>query len=195
MSGATDADLQAHVSSTLTALADLLDRAPEPTWDEPSMCEGWRVREVVAHLTMPVRYTAAQFMAMLAEHGYDFTALSDRLAIEDGRAAASALVADLRSEVLHQWTPPDGGWHGALNHAVIHALDVTAAIGATRCSSDEAMRIVLDDLTAGGVHAHFGTTLPDATLRAGDVDWSFGAGPEVVAPAGDLALQLCGRRP
>ena len=25
-------------------------------WDAPSLCEGWRTREVVAHMTMPARY-------------------------------------------------------------------------------------------------------------------------------------------
>ena len=40
------------------------DLSPEQ-WDTPSLCEGWRVREVIAHLTMPARYDQDAFMEEL----------------------------------------------------------------------------------------------------------------------------------
>ena len=43
-------------------------------WDAPSLCEGWRTREVVAHMTMPARYSGPAFMAELEAAGGDFTA-------------------------------------------------------------------------------------------------------------------------
>ena len=43
------------VAEEYVALADLLDSAGPGVWDAPSLCEGWRTREVVAHVTMPVR--------------------------------------------------------------------------------------------------------------------------------------------
>ena len=193
MNESTDEVLQRHVAATCLSLADLLEGRPGSVWDEPSLCAGWRVREVVAHMTMPARYTAERFGELLAEVGFDFTVLSDWLALKDGQLSAAALVGNLRDEVLHGWTPPGGGWRGALNHAVIHSLDVTAAVGERRCGQDEAMSLVLDDLTAGGTHAHFGTKLPARTLRATDIEWSFGAGPVLAAPAEDIALHLCGR--
>jgi len=189
----TDATMQAAVAGTFVALADLLGGLSPDVWDAPSLCEGWRVREVVAHVTMPARYTADEFMKLLADAGLDFPSLSNRLAAEDGRLALAVLDENLRAGALHRWTPPGGGWHGALNHAVIHGLDVTAAIGADRCSSDDAMRIVLDDLTAGGVHREFGTELSPVTLHATDLDWSFGTGPDLAGSAEDIALHLCGR--
>jgi uncharacterized protein (TIGR03083 family) len=51
-----DANLQPVVAAEFSALAGLLDAASAEQWDTPSLCEGWRVREVVAHLTMPARY-------------------------------------------------------------------------------------------------------------------------------------------
>lgn len=165
MNDATDAEIQVFVAHTLLALADLLAGLPASVWDESSLCDGWRVREVVAHCTMPARYTPEQFMEMLAGVGYDFPSLSNRLASDDPRLPTSDLLGNLRDEVLHQWTPPGGGWRGALNHAAIHSLDVTAAIGESRCSGDDAMRTVLDHLTAGGIHREFGVDLPAVTLR------------------------------
>lgn len=37
----------------LTGYCDLLADLDEAGWDHPSLCAGWRVREVVAHMTMP----------------------------------------------------------------------------------------------------------------------------------------------
>ena len=48
------------------------------------------------------------------------------------------------------WTPPGGGYAGALNHVVIHGLDITVPLGVQRRSSGETIRVVLDDLTIVG---------------------------------------------
>ena len=34
------------------SLADLLDSLGEREWETPSLCAGWRVRDVAAHLTL-----------------------------------------------------------------------------------------------------------------------------------------------
>jgi hypothetical protein len=92
-------------------LAALLDAASDVQWD-PSLCEGWRVREVVAHLRMPARYGGA-FMAELRDSEFDFTRLSNRIASQDAQLPTAELVDNLRDEAMHHWTPPGGGYHGA----------------------------------------------------------------------------------
>jgi len=52
---------------------------------------------------------------------------------------------------------------------------------------------VLDDLTQGGTHAHFGVALAGLSLRATDMHWSYGSGTPITSAAADLALMLCGR--
>jgi len=189
----TDTELQPLVAATYGALADVLDALPAARWDAPSLCDGWRVREVVAHLTMPARYSEDAFMAELREDEFDFTRLSNRIASRDAELPTGELVANLRDEALHRWTPPGGGDRGALNHVVIHALDVTVPLGEPRQASDTAIRTILDDLTEGGGHAHFGTDLQGRTLHATDIDWTYGSGPQLSGTAADLALHLCGR--
>lgn len=65
-----DVDLQPYVGDTCTGLADLLERAPDSAREAPSLCAGWR--EVVAHVTMPVRFTAEQNGPAMAECAGDF---------------------------------------------------------------------------------------------------------------------------
>jgi uncharacterized protein (TIGR03083 family) len=189
-----DGDLQTSVAADYLALADLLDSLPPDRWDTPSLCEGWRIREVVAHLTMPGRYDEPTFMAELRACDFDFGRLSNRIASRDAQLPTDELVGALRAEALHSWTPPGGGSHGALSHVVIHGLDITEPLGEPRRSPDATIRIVLDDLTRGGGHEHFGTDVGGNTLEATDIDWAFGTGPPLRATAEHLVLQLTGRR-
>ena len=142
-------DLQTWVAPTFENLADLL--AAEPAdWDAPSLCEGWQVRNVVAHVTMAARLTPEQFGAEMAAARGDFGVLSDTVAARDGALPTEELLAALRSPVLHAWQPPGGGAAGALSHAVIHSLDVTVALGRPPVAPDDAVAAVLDQLVASG---------------------------------------------
>jgi uncharacterized protein (TIGR03083 family) len=188
-----DADLQLAVAAEFLALADLLAGASDSEWDTPSLCEGWRVREVIAHLTMAARYSEEEFMAELRRCNFDFARLSNDIASRDAELPVADLVANMRTDTMHHWTPPGGGYHGALNHVVIHGLDVTVPLGVSRRSSDEAIRVILDDLTQGGGHEHFGIEIEGRSLRATDLYWSYGSGPPFTGSAEDLALAVCGR--
>jgi uncharacterized protein (TIGR03083 family) len=192
-SPADDARLQPAVAAEFASLAGLLAAASDAQWDTPSMCERWRVREVVAHLTMAARYSEEEFMTRLRRCEFDFTRLSNEVASRDASLPADELVASLRSGIMQHWMPPGGGYHGALNHVVIHGLDITVPLCASRCPPDETIRVVLDDLTAGGGHAHFGIVIKNRRLQASDLDWSHGSGPVLRGTAEDLALALCGR--
>ena len=108
-----DAYLQPAVAAEFTRLADLLSAATGAQWDTWSLCAGWRVREVIAHLTMAARYSEQDFMAELQRRGLDVTQLSDEIAGRDANLPASQLIACLRSEVLRQWTPRGGGYRHA----------------------------------------------------------------------------------
>lgn len=188
-----DVYLQPAVAAELDGLADLLTAASDAQWDTPSLCERWRVREVIAHLTMAARYSEGEFMAELQRCGFDFTRLSDEVADRDARLPTGELVASLRSEVMQHWAPPGGGYHGALNHVVIHGLDVTVPLGMPRCCPDETIRVVLDDLARGGGHAQFGMQIEGRELQASDLDWSHGSGAVLRSEAAFLALAMCGR--
>jgi uncharacterized protein (TIGR03083 family) len=188
-----DASLQPAVAAEFLALADLLESATDAQWDTPSLCEGWRVREVVAHMTMAARYPEDKFMAELRRCDFDFGRLSNEIASRDAGLPPAELVASLRSDTMQHWVPPGGGYHGALNHVVIHGLDITVPLGVPRRSTDETIRIVLDELTRGHVHVRFGTNIDGRWLQATDLDWSYGSGPMLRGAAEDLALMLCGR--
>lgn len=188
----TDTDLQTLVAPQLRSLADALAAQPPSVADEPSLCEGWSVKHVVAHMTMAARYDPPAFMNELAAAGHDFETLSQTIATRDGELPFAALLDDLRGNTMAAWAPPGGGAMGALTHAVIHGLDITGALDLPRTADDDATRLVLDTLT-GGVAGHFGVDVTGRALEATDLDWHHGSGMPVRATAGDLVLALAGR--
>src|SRR4051794_37789033 len=96
---------QPWMSSTYDRLADLLDQGPAQAWDAPSLCQKWLVRQVIAHVTVPVRLTPQTSGAETAAAGRDFGVLSDTMAARDAELPAADLLGQLRSPQLHAWQP------------------------------------------------------------------------------------------
>jgi uncharacterized protein (TIGR03083 family) len=170
------------------------DLSPEQ-WDTPSLCAGWRVREVVAHITMPFRTRPLGVMAGLIRAGFSF----DRYADLDARSTAQAmsraeLVELVRSNVGNPWQPPGGGGTGALSHDVIHGLDVTEPLGLPGPPAD---RIALVLASAGLRQLrYFGVDLEGRRLTATDADVSVGNGAtDVPMTARQILLVVTGRHP
>jgi uncharacterized protein (TIGR03083 family) len=185
-------DLQPWVGQTYDGLADLLADGPADTWNASTLCAGWQVRHVVAHVTMPTRLTPEQFGAEMAAAGGDFGRLSDSVAARDAALPADGLLAALRSPALHAWQPPGGAAAGALSHAVIHSLDVTVALGRPPVAPVGGVVAVLDQLTAAE-GAYFGLDLTGVRLEADDADRAWGEGDVVRAGSGELVALLGGR--
>ena len=191
----TDSELPAEIAEERRDLARVLGDLPALAWDANSLCAGWRVREVVAHMTMPFRYSSVRFAAELARSGGRFNAMSDRVARRDAAAlSASDLLSVLRDNATNPWQPPGGGYLGALTHDVIHGLDITVPLGISRRVPEDRLRAVLDAITAPKARKHFGTDLNGVELRAEDIEWAFGSGKLLSGVAQDLALVLCGRK-
>jgi uncharacterized protein (TIGR03083 family) len=182
------------VAAQRRELAALLGRLAPEAWDRPSLCEGWRVRDVVAHMTMPFRYSTRRFITEMVKARGNFGAMADRCARRDGAAAPGELLAALRENERNPWKPPGGGLAGALTHDVIHGQDITAALDIEHLVPHERLAIVLEAITSPKSLKHFGADLTGIELRASDIDWSFGTGTPLRGLAQDLALVLCGRK-
>jgi uncharacterized protein (TIGR03083 family) len=188
--------LRAEVAAAYLDLAGQIEQLSNAEWESPSLCEGWRTREVLAHLTMPLRLDVPTFMAELEEDRGDFHAMSDRIAKRDASALSDVeLVAALRDPALHDWEPPGGGFEGAFVHVMVHGLDVTIPLGREDHIPDSRIKWALEVIGSPDTFKHFGTDLEGIRLEASDMEWSLGSGGAVVSgPSRVLAVVLCGRR-
>jgi uncharacterized protein (TIGR03083 family) len=183
------------IAAQRAELADVLAGLPAASWDEPTLCAGWRVREMVAHITMPFRLSRGRFALELAKSRGRFNELADRLARQDAAAMSSAeLAGAVRSNIGHPWKPPGGGFTGALSHDLIHGLDITVPLGlAVPPVPEERLRPVLPASLADRSVKFFGVDLDGVELRATDMDWTLGSGVPLTGAAADLLLVTCGR--
>jgi uncharacterized protein (TIGR03083 family) len=172
----TTTDLMPTITAQRRAFGDVLEGLPESDWNAPSLCSGWRVREVVAHMTMPFRYPAPRFLGEMVRSRGNFTRMADRVARRDSHAPIGTLLDGWRTNEDHPWKPPGGGRKGALTHDVVHGLDITIPLGIEHPVGEPALRVVLDHATTPLSLKHFGRDLTGIRLEADDLDWAFGDG-------------------
>ena len=182
------------IAAQRAELAEVLAGLPGPSWDEPTLCAGWRIREVVAHITMPFRYSRGRFALELAKSRGRFNEMADRVAQRDAAAMSPAeLAGAVSSNAGHPWKPPGGGFAGALAHDLIHGLDIMVPLGLAKPIPEERLRLVLPGSLADRSVKFFGVDLDGIELRAQDMDWTLGSGTPLTGAAADLLLVLCGR--
>jgi uncharacterized protein (TIGR03083 family) len=190
----SEAEIRAAVAAERRDQVALYSSLSEQDWNTPSLCSGWRVREVLAHITMPFRYSLPRVAWEMVKARGSFDRMADRRARMDAeQLSAAQLWESLRDNIEHPWSPPGGGPIGALSHDVIHGLDVSTPLGRDSSASPERVGTVLTGLRPKNV-AFFGVDLDGVELRATDIDWSHGTGEPVHGRAQDLLLLLCGRR-
>lgn len=193
MRTAHDDTLYAATVAERRRLVTILEGLAPDEWDRDSLCDGWRVREVVAHITMAYRYSGwSVFRGILKERG-NFNRFADRAAKHDASVMTEGdLLQSLATNVENPWRPPGGGQAGALSHDVIHGLDITEALG-LEPPPVETIRHVLGNSGPRNLK-FFGVDLNSNELVATDADWKLGDGTPIRLSAKDILLVITARK-
>lgn len=181
-------------------LAALLAGLSPEQWAADSLCKGWRIREVVAHLNTSETQSWPEFQAAVAAADGDINVACDRTArAHTARFSDAELLDRYQRRVPSRWTPGPDAHQGALAHEVIHGLDITVPLGLPGPEPHVAAAAL-----AGGSPesiAFFGVDLGGIALVADDADLTVRSDPgdrgvtEVRLPAVDLVLAVTGRAP
>ncbi|MFI0819072.1 maleylpyruvate isomerase family mycothiol-dependent enzyme [Streptomyces sp. NPDC021098] len=190
----TTGTIKDAIAAERRELADLLDTLTPAQWDTPSLCAGWRVREVAAHMSQGFRYGLPRTLLALLKTRGSLHRVTDRLARQDAATIPPAqLAAHLSDNADHPWKPPVGGITAALGHDVIHGLDITVALALDRHVPESRLRPLLAAVSPRTLK-FFGADLTGVQLRATDLDWTYGTGSRVTGAAQDLLLVAYGRK-
>lgn len=163
-------------------------------WEVESLCDGWTIRQVLAHLILAARPPARRYVAALLKARGDFDRANHRLAVTDGRRPPAELVSEYRAVVEHRFSPP--GWPEAapLGDVLLHSLDVRIPLGVEVAVPPEYYEPVLDLLFTRIGRSFASAGRPPVRWVAEDHPWSHADGPEVRGTMEDLALTAAGRR-
>ncbi|GGV59274.1 hypothetical protein GCM10010277_62660 [Streptomyces longisporoflavus] len=187
-------DIRKAVAAERRDLAALLDGLTPAQWEAPTLCAGWRVREVAAHMSLGFRYSLPKTLTELVKARGSLHRMTDRCARRDAAAHSTGrLAAFLRDNAEHPWQPPMAGIEGALGHDVVHGLDISVALGLERRVPLDRIDVLLKKVTPRGTK-FFGADVSGVELRADDLDWSYGSGTPLTGAAQDLLLVLYGRK-
>ncbi len=191
MTTAVDAMSLAH--DERAELADLLTTLTPAQWDAPSLCAGWRVRDVVAHMFSYEELGIAGLLRRFLAGGV----LPDRVNAFGVAAYAHHSTDDLVALVQDHLRPRGltAGFGGriALTDGLIHHQDIRRPLGMPRTIPANRMRCALEFArTAPTIGA--AKRIRGLTLIATDLDWTTGSGPAVEGPAESLLMAVAGRR-
>jgi len=180
------------VRAERAALAEDLDGLGDEQWRSPSLCGGWTVEDVVAHMTATATITPASFLPKLASSGFSFEKLQARgIAAAKGSSPAETL-ARFKAQIGSTKHPP-GPPQSWLGEVVVHSEDIRRALGIPHEYPESALAELArfyqrSNLIIGGKRRVAGLR-----LQATDADFSAGSGPEVRGPLLALVLATTGR--
>lgn len=182
------------ISEQRRATVSLLEDLSTPDWDRPTLCAGWTVAHLAAHLSMPFRIGLPRLMIAMIRARGDFDRAADRLARHDvARMSPDALISALRENIHTEWNPLGGEPVDALCHDVIHGLDLSEGLDRSPTATLAQLACVLDTIKTKDRVEYFGGDLGGYTLAASELDFRIGAGQVISVPASTLVLILTGR--
>jgi uncharacterized protein (TIGR03083 family) len=183
------------IAAERTALADLLETLTPEQWATPSLCEGWSVRHVAAHLMVGPTGSIPGFIRALVRGRGSFARANTLLADDRAQLPTQTLVDDLRTRARSRFTPPGMDWHAPLTDLLVHRLDITVPLGIDHGRPLQPWADALDLLLGKRASPAFiPKGLPRLTYAAPEIDWSRGSGVRVEGPAEAIALAIT-RRP
>jgi uncharacterized protein (TIGR03083 family) len=200
LSTARDADGAVNVGEMVEAeqreLLEVLVGLAVDDWDLPTLCGTWKVRDVVAHLISMNEAGPVGFLqATLSMSWFNSTAVRRRrLLTPDELIGAFERMIGIRG--LGRVVPRSA----MLVEVLVHAQDIRRPLGLPRHVPAERLRVLLPRCVSPASYAPgFGFTggrnrARGLHLRATDLDWSWGSGPEVDGAAEALLMAVLGRR-
>jgi uncharacterized protein (TIGR03083 family) len=193
-------EVWAAIDVERTRIADLLETLTPEEWERPSLCDGWRVRDVAAHLPMGQEGFVRVLLGALRHPG-PINHVIRETARARGARPTDELVAALRATVGARRPNLGVTYLETLVDVLVHGQDIAVPLGRELTPSVDAAavaatRVWTDRQTRRGRRrSRVFHSLPTEGYRftATDVSWSAGEGPEIRGPVLAILLVLTGR--
>jgi uncharacterized protein (TIGR03083 family) len=176
------------------SLADLLENLSDQQWNSPSLCEGWRIKDVAAHVALAPQAPSPLAMAVDAVRaGGRFHKLNRDVSVRHAEVPGVNLVAELREHAASRRLPKVTNYRNILFDILVHGQDIAIPLGVAREMPLDAARAGVERVWTMGWPFGVKRDLRQFRFVATDLDWAAGDGPEVAGPVSALLLLLTGR--
>lgn len=186
-------DIWPMVHTERAALVADLEVLDDDRWEQASLCEGWSIHDVAAHLVDTALTTRVGFLLGLARARFDFDRQNDRGVQRHRGASPRHTVTSLKQVATRTSTPP-GSPDSRIVEEIVHGEDIRRPLGLVRDYPTDAVVRALNyqigtSAAMGGAKDH----VAGLQLEATDTELVIGAGEAVTGTALDLLLAVSGR--
>jgi uncharacterized protein (TIGR03083 family) len=176
-------------------LFDLLSGLEPAAWDRPTLCDDWRVKDVVAHLiSMGEAGLPGLLQATVSMSWFNASAVR-RMRSATPAQLLAAFPAVMGTRGLGRVVPPSA----MLVEVVAHGQDICRPLGLSRSFPADLLRVLLSRAVSPASYVPgFGFTggrrrARGLRLQATDIGWRWGSGPEVTGDGEAVLMAVLGR--
>lgn len=188
-------DIWTVITTQRLTVASLLQQLSPDEWQRPSLCTGWTVHDVAAHLTMQQLGLAAALGMLARWRGSLDQTIHDAACRRAAAWPPGQIIATLRATAGARRHNPGVTCLETLTDVLIHGQDIAIPLGHHHDMPPHAAAAAATRVLT----MRWPPPLPAARkmtgfrLTATDISWSTGDGPRVTGPVHALLLVATGR--
>jgi uncharacterized protein (TIGR03083 family) len=176
------------------SLAALLEGLTDEQWNAPSLCDGWRIKDVAAHVALAPQPPSPLTMVIESVRaGGRFHKINRDFSVRHAARPGADLVAELREHAASRRLPILTNYRNILFDVLVHGQDIAIPLGIPREMPKDAAVAGAERVWTMGWPFGAKRAVKKFRFTATDVDWAAGDGPEVAGPIDALLLLLTGR--
>jgi uncharacterized protein (TIGR03083 family) len=183
------------VDAQRTSLTALLDDLSDDEWKQPSLCAGWTVRDVAAHLTLQQLGLGDALRMVRMWRGSMDRTIQHVARQRAAELTTGQIVAAIRATIGSRRHNVGVTHLETLTDILVHSQDIAIPLGRRLAVAPAAAATA----TERNLSMRVPPPLPSARIMAGyrltatDTTWAAGDGAEVSGPMAALLLVCCGR--
>jgi uncharacterized protein (TIGR03083 family) len=175
-----------------TLIRELESLTPEQ-WAQPSLCPGWDIHDVVAHLVDSAKTTRLSFLRRLIAAKFDFDKDNANGITRERAATPEATLTEFRRMRVATKTPP-AALATRLVEVIVHGEDIRRPLGLLRSYPSESIDAALRYQLKTGIPMGGGKERAAGfRLQASDSRFEYGSGSEVKGTSLALLMAISGR--
>lgn len=192
-------DYEALTWAEVADIGSFLHEIDDAEFDQPSLCEGWAVRDVIGHMSVGHTTPMPQMMALVLKYKFNIPKGSYEMSKAWAKDRSADEVRAFWDKELVEGHARKGiaktiKWHEAYVDHFIHEQDMRLPLGRPRAVDEDKLLAALDAVPRlNNPMFNLKKRVHGLRLVATDVEWSCGDGPEVRGPAEALLLAVGGR--
>jgi uncharacterized protein (TIGR03083 family) len=159
-------------------------------WQQPSLCAGWTIKDVVAHIISYDELSKWGVAKRLVRGGF---VRSNQIGVDEYASLSPGQLVDfLTDHLVPRGLTAGFGGMIALVDGTVHHQDLRRPLGLPRTIPAERLLAVLQRVPSNP-RLGAGRRIRGLRLRATDVDWAHGSGEEVTGTGEALLMAMTGR--